>query len=294
MQMKGIFVAAVTPFDAQNRFSESALHALMVRCLGQGADGFFIGGSSGECFLLSHEERIAVFRAAAAFRDRTALIAHVGAISTDQAVDMARQARRLGFQAVAATPPFYYAFGVREIAGYYHAIAQAAGMPVLIYNFPGNTHQPLDLADAETAALLRSGDILGVKHTNYDVFQLERIKSVNPDLLVFDGFDETMVAGLALGADGAIGSTFNIMLPEYRRIYDTFLGGDFRQAQRLQAKANNVMEALCRVGLIPAVKYVLGRQGIPAGSPRRPFLPLDATQREEIDRAFAENCPGEY
>lgn len=292
--MKGLFVATVTPFDAQNRFSESALHALMERCLGQGADGFFLGGSSGECFLLSHEERVAVFRAAAAYRDRTTLIAHVGAIATDEAVDFARQARGFGFQAVAATPPFYYGFGAREIAGYYHAIAQAAGMPVLIYNFPGNTHKPLDLSNADTAALLRSGDILGVKHTNYDVFQLERIKTVNPDLLVFDGFDETMVAGLALGADGAIGSTFNIMLPEYRRIYDTFLGGDFRGARQLQTKANNVMEALCRVGLIPAVKYVLGRQGVAAGDPRRPFSPLNSAQREEIDRAFAANCPGEY
>lgn len=292
--MKGIFVASVTPFDAQNKISESALHSLMERNLRQGADGFFIGGSSGECFLLSHEERLAVLRAAAAYRDRTTLIAHVGAISTAEAADFARQAKAMGYAAVAATPPFYYGFTPREIAGYYHAIARAAGMPVLLYNFPHNTHKPLDLNDRDTVQMLRSGDILGVKHTNYDVFELERIKHLNPDLLVFDGFDETMVAGLALGADGAIGSTFNVMLPEYRRIYDTFLAGDFRKARQMQIRANNVMEALCRAGLIPAVKYVLERQGIPAGKARPPFTPVSETQRREIDRAFAENCPGEY
>ena len=292
--MNGIYVASATPYDAQGRFSAPALHALMERNLGQGADGFFIGGSSGECFLLSHKERVEVFRAAAAFRDRTTLIGHVGAISTDEAVDFAHQIRSLGYRVVAATPPFYYGFSPREIAGYYHAIAQAAGMPVLIYNFPGNTHKVLDLSNADTVELLRSGDILGVKHTNYDIFQLERIKNLNPELLVFDGFDETMVAGLAMGADGAIGSTFNVMLPAYRRIYDTFLGGDFRLAQALQVKANNVMEAMCRVGLIASIKYVLTRQGIPAGDPRRPFTPLSEAQRQAVDQSFAQNCPGTY
>ena len=287
--MKGIYVASITPFDSQNRFNEQALHALMERNLAQGTDGFFVGGSSGECFMLSHEERIATFRAAAAFKGRTTIIAHVGAISTDEAIAFAKEAKSLGLSAISATPPFYYGFTARQIANYYYDISSAADMPVIIYNFPGNTNKPFHLQDEATVELLRSGTILGVKHTNYDVFQMERIKNINPDLSVFDGFDETMVAGLALGADGAIGSTFNIMLPDYKKIYSTFLSGDFRAALGLQIKANNIMDALCKVGLIPAVKYVLTRQGIDAGAPRKPFAPLDDNQKRIVDQALADN-----
>lgn len=120
--------------------------------MAQGADSFFIGGSSAECFLLSPEERKEVFRAAAGLKDQAYLVAHVGSISTREAEDYARCAAVLGYDAIAATPPFYYGFDAEAIYSYYHDIAQAAGMPVLIYNFPGNTGRNFDLANPVTRA----------------------------------------------------------------------------------------------------------------------------------------------
>lgn len=79
----------------------------------QGAESFFIGGSSAECFLLSREERIRTFEIAAKRKEKAFLIAHAGAISTGEAEAYARCARQLGFDAVAATPPFYYVFPPR-------------------------------------------------------------------------------------------------------------------------------------------------------------------------------------
>lgn len=194
-----------------------------------------------------------------------------------------------GFDYPAATAPFYYGFTPREICGYYRAIAEAAGAPVLIYNFPGNTHREFDLHNPEYISLLRSGAILGVKQTSYNLFQLERILNINPDLVAFDGYDETMVAGLSLGCIGNIGSTFNCMLPHYLEIYNLYRSGKTDEALAMQHTANNCMEALCKHGLIASIKYVLGQQGYDVGDPRAPFLPLDAQQQAELDAALAAN-----
>ena len=287
--LMGVVPASVTPFDGQGKVDAQALLRLLRWNMAQGAESFFIGGSSAECFLLTYGERVQMFMAAAELKDEVFLTAHVGAIGTDEAVGFAREAAALGFDAIAATPPFYYGFGSREVYAYYADIAQAAGMPVLIYNFPGNTHRPFNLSDPVTQKLFRSDFIMGVKHTNQEVYQLERIRALNPSLTLMNGFDETMVAGLALGAAGNLGSTFNFMYPHYKRIYDLFQAGRTDEARVLQVKANNIMDALCAVGLIPAIKWVLNDMGVPVGGPRRPFIPITDEQGRQLKAVLEEN-----
>jgi N-acetylneuraminate lyase len=291
--MDDIYSASITPFDGAGAFQADALIRLMERNLTQGASGFFIGGSAGECFLLTEEERIAVFEAASAFRSRTTLIAHVGAMSTGEAIRYGLAAKKLGFQHIAATPPFYYGFSAESIAGYYYDIAEAVGMPVMIYNFPGNTNKPFNLEHPATVELLRSDAVFGIKHTNHDLSQLERIKAVSPKLAVMNGFEEIMLGSLALGADGSIGSTFNFMLPHYKKINDLYKAGKFGEALALQVKAGNIMAALNRVGLIPAIKYIVESQGISAGPPRKPFAAVSSEQRQYLDGIVRDNlCNG--
>ena len=288
-KLYGIVPATVTPFHRDESVDTEAMLRLMEWNMSQGAEHFFIGGSSAECFLLSPSERTEVFEAASQFSERAYLVAHVGAVSVKEAQEYARCAVKLGFDAIAATPPFYYGFGPEEIYSYYEEIAQAAGKPVMIYNFPGNTGKNFDMGNPVTKRLFQSDFIFGVKHTNQVVYQLERIKHLNPKLIVMNGFDETMVAGLALGADGSIGSTFNFMYPHYRRIHDLFLDHRYEEALALQVKANNIMNTLCDVGLIPAIKYVLSVMGIDAGIPRRPFRELTQAQKDLTEAVLKEN-----
>ena len=290
--LKGVVPASVTPFRQDEQVDCEALLKLMNWNISQGADSFFIGGSSAECFLLSPDERMEIFEAASELSDRAYLVAHVGAISTREAKAYACRARDLGYDAIAATPPFYYGFRAEEIYAYYADIAQAAGKPVLIYNFPGNTGKPFDLANPATRRLFQSDFILGVKHTNQVVYQMERIKNLNPKLIIMNGFDETMVAGLSLGADGSIGSTFNFMYPHYKRIYDLFLDHKYEEAMALQIKANNIMNALCDVGLIPAIKHILSTMGVDVGIARRPFGELTAGQKEMLEDVCKKNLEG--
>ena len=284
-----IYPATITLFTEDNKINHKALKDLMIRNCEEGARGLFIGGSSAECFLLSHKERLEIFETASEMKNRATLIAHVGTFATYEAIEYAKYAKELGFDAIAATPPFYYGFDSAAICRYYYDIYDAVGMPMFIYNFPGNTGKEFDLTDPNCRQLFRSEAITGVKHTNQIVYQLERIKELNPELIVLNGYDETMIAALALGADGAIGSTFNFMYPHYEKIYKAFKSGDIKLAREFQIKANNIMNTCVDVGLFPAIKYILNKQGISAGLPRKPFLPLAEEQKRRVDTVLKDN-----
>jgi N-acetylneuraminate lyase len=287
--MDGIYSASVTPFSHDGKFNPAALETLIRRNIAEGASGFFIGGSSAECFLLGEQERIAVFETACGFQAETDIIAHVGAVSTDESIRYAKAAKKFGAKYIAATPPFYYSFTNAQMAQYYYEISKQSDMPVMIYNFPANTGKVFDLNSQEIKKLLCSDAVWGIKHTNLNLYQMERIRNINPRLAIMNGFDETMVAGLALGANGSIGSTFNVMLPHYLKIYSAYRSGEQTKALELQTKANNIMEAFCEAGLIAAIKYVLSYQGIDAGEPRKPFTPLTQEQKEIIQDVLKAN-----
>jgi N-acetylneuraminate lyase len=284
--MKKLYVASATPFSKEGEINEKALKQLWERNLSEGADGFFIGGSSGECFLLTREERVRSFELAADYRERADMIAHVGAISTEEAVFYAKKAVNAGIETIAATPPIYFGFSEKEIAGYYYDIAEAAGRPVLYYNIPSSTHKELDVTHPDFQALLKSGAISAIKHTNLNLLQMERIRNINPDILCYGGFESCMVAFVGFGCDGFIGSSFNFMLPQFKRLLELCEEGKQEEARQLQTKCNNILDVLLKNGLCANLKYILTTQGIPAGEVRKPMLPLTESRKAEMDEVL--------
>lgn len=287
--MKKLYVASITPFQENGAINEAAAVRLWERNMSEGADGFFIGGSSGECFLLTREERVRSFELASGYVNRVEIFAHVGAISTEEAVFYTKQARDMGIQQIAATPPFYFGFSEKEIAGYYYDIAAAAGRPVLYYHIPSSTHRELSVNHPDIQALLKSGAIGAVKHTSLNLLEMERMRNVNPDIQCFGGFESCMVAFLAFGCEGFIGSSFNFMLPQFKRLMELYLEGMEAEARILQSRCNNILEVLLKNGLCANLKYIISRQGIPAGTVRKPMMPLTAEMKAEMDQVLLEN-----
>lgn len=289
--MGGFFVAAVTPFDAQGRFNASALHALMDKTIAEGAAGFLIGGSSAECPLLTHEERVEGLTAASQYAGRahTKLMASVAAISTDEAIAYAKTAKALGYDAMISTVPYYYKFGMKAIAGYFRALREAVDLPLFLYNFPGNTNVEIDIYDPDIRAILTDGTIAGVKQTSLNLHQMERIHDMNPELVIYGGFDEVYIGARILGADGAIGSTFNFTLPLFNKIEAAYAQRDIELAQKLQRQANNIMQALVSCSLFPSIKHILSTQGIDCGACRAPFPTLTDEQKAYVERIVAQN-----
>lgn len=289
--MGGFFVAAITPFDAEGRFNPKALHALMDRTIAQGAAGFLIGGSSAECPLLTHRERIDGLMAAAHYEGRagTKLIASVASVSTGEALEYAKAAETLKYDAMISTAPYYYKFGMKQIAAYFVKLRSHADLPLFLYNFPGNTGVEIDIGDPYIRGMLTDGTIAGVKQTSLNLYQMERMKALNDRLVIYGGYDEVYIGARMLGADGAIGSTFNFTLPLFTKIEAAYAQKDYTLAQSLQTRANNIMQALVSCSLFPSIKHILAVQGLDVGGCREPFPALTDAQKAYIERVVAEN-----
>lgn len=272
-KFKGVYAALMTPFQTNGAVDYEALKVLADHCIDAGLTGLYVGGSTGEGFLLTEEERMQVFRTVGKhLGGKCNLFAHVGAISTDSAIRMAKVAEDSGFDAVSAVAPFYYSFPLGAIKTYYSDIMSATDLPMIMYNFPnaGGFNGMLDVVNA----FIHNEKLLGIKHTSQNLFELERFKHLERDLTVFNGFDEMLVAGLSMGADGGIGSTYNFMPKIILEIYNSFNNGDISAAQKAQEKANRIIADMIPYGVFQMEKEILNQLGVPVGECRKPFLPL--------------------
>lgn len=270
--MGGILAAMLTPFSDTGEISPQRLGPLVDYILSRGVDGLYAGGSSGECILQSTEERSLLLKELADYaRGKCTLVAHVGSAATVDAVALARVAGQSGYDAVSAIPPYYYPHDFNSISDYYKAIADAAGLPLIIYNIPALTG--VDLGTSGLQNLLNDERIVGVKFTATDLFQFWNLRMASPDKAFFFGTDEMFLAACATGADGGIGSTYNLIGDVYAGIAKAVASGDIDTARRLQAQSNTLVNVLLRTGVLPGLKYAMGKLGVPLGQCREPFKP---------------------
>lgn len=284
-KLKGIFPALLTPFTIDNRINEKALQSLVKMNMEKGVNGFYVGGSTAEAFLLSMEERkyildIVVQEA----KGKCAIISHIGCINTDQAIELGRHAQKLGVDAISSITPFYYNFSFTEIKQYYFEIVNHINLPMIIYNFPSFSGVTLDSDNVEE--FFRDGRFIGLKHTSSDFFTLERVKNKYNNILVYNGFDQMFLAGLIMGADGGIGSTYNFMAEKFVRMKELFDNGKIMEAQKIQSEANAIIEVLAKVGVMPGEKEILHMLGLQFGECRKPFRSL----KEDEKKLLREVC----
>ncbi|MBQ6420727.1 MAG: N-acetylneuraminate lyase [Clostridia bacterium] len=277
----GVFSALITPFTAAGDVNTVVLPQLMDFERGLGVKGFYVDGSTGESFLLSTEEREKIITGAAeANAGRSTMIAHIGAIGTKEAIRLARCAKENGYDAVSSVAPFYFRFSFDEIRRYYYDIVEAVDLPMLIYHIPA--FSGVELSVEKAGVFLNDGRFLGVKYTSQDYFTLRRLKTAFPDKVIYNGFDETFLAGLSMGADGAIGSTYNFMADKFVKIRSLYLNNDVHAAAEIQKQADVIIDALCSVGVIAGVKTILCELGFDVGTVRRPFLPLPEEKKRYL------------
>lgn len=268
--INGILAAMLTPFSDEGDISPARLGPLVDYILASGVDGLYAGGSTGECILQSTGERSLLLTELAAYaRGKCTLVAHVGSAATADAVRLARVAGQSGYDAVSAIPPYYYPHGFSSISDYYKAIVDAAGVPLIIYNIPALTG--VELGTQGLQELLSDDRIAGVKFTATDLFQFWNLRTASPDKSFFFGTDEMFLAACATGADGGIGSTYNLIGDVYVGIAKAVVEGDIDTARRLQATSNTLVNVLLKTGVIPGLKYAMGQLGIPVGPCREPF-----------------------
>ena len=118
------------------------------------------------------------------------------------------------------------------------------------------------------------------------MFELSKIRAAYPDLCLLNGFDEIFINALPVGIQGAIGSTYNIMPEKFSKILKAFKAGDLESAAQTQKQANEIIDILIKTDVKSGIKYILTKAGIPCGSCRRPFAPLNKEKTDLLDKVL--------
>ena len=280
-KFSGIFPALLTPFDKNDNVNVNALGQLIDLNLKKGVNGFYVNGSTAEVFLLDDEERKLIYRTCAERAGgKATLIAHIGAISTKKAIEMAKYAKECGYDAISAVAPFYYKFNFDQIKKHYFDIVDAVDLPMVVYNFPN--FSGVNLTVGQVSEFLNDERFIGIKHTSNDYFALSTFKSAFPNKVIYNGFDEMFLSGLAMGADGGIGSTYNFMAEKFIKIRELFGEGKNEEALAVQKVANEIITVLCKVGVMEGEKEVLCQMGLDFGHSRAPYSVLTEEQKKLV------------
>lgn len=281
MNLNGLFVATLTPFNNDESINFDDMKSLTEFNCSTDVDGLYVGGSTAEAFLLSTDERIEALKVTAkdASKDKK-LIAHIGDISTKKSETLARSIADTRYDAISAVTPFYYPVGFNELKKHYQDIIQASGKPMVVYNFPA--FAGVNLSGDQIEELINIEGVVALKQTSADLYQMEQITRRNPETTVYNGFDEILVSGLAVGAKGGIGSTYNVQANRIADIYKAMQNNDVSKATELQREANIVIDTLVEGGVIPSLKYVLQAKGIIKNANVR--RPLNSVSKESMSK----------
>ena len=278
--LKGIIPAFVTPFDADGNLAPDVAKIHAKNLLAEGANGLYVGGSSGEMALLSVDERKTLLEAVIDAVPDLPIICHIGALSALDAIELAKHADKLGVAAISSVTPFYYKYGFEEIKNYYRMISEAVDTPMVIYNIPNLSGSNLSIA--QLCELMTIPGVAGMKFTSSDYFAFERIRRAFPDKILYNGADEMLISGLAMGADGGIGTNYNFICRKMVKLYGEFKSGDISGALQTQHEINDIVQILFRYNYLPSVKTMIKLKGLDVGQCRPPFVALNDKEVEEL------------
>lgn len=287
--LKGLFSALLVSFDEDGNVNEKGLRQIIRYNIDVNhMDGLYVGGSTGENFMLSTDEKKRIFEIAKdEAKDDLTLIAQVGSVNLKESVELAHFVTDLGYDAISAVTPFYYKFTFDEIKHYYDTIINGVDNRMIIYSIPFLTG--VDMSLSQFGELFKNPKIVGVKFTQADFYLLERIRKTFPDKLIYAGFDEMLLPATVLGVDGAIGSTYNINGKRARQIFELAKAEKIMEALEIQHVTNDLITDILDNGLYGTIKLLLQEAGVDAGFCREPmkkYTPEMKARAKEIYKKY--------
>ncbi|MBM4071711.1 MAG: dihydrodipicolinate synthase family protein [Planctomycetes bacterium] len=270
----GIWPAMLTPLDKDGKPAFDILDELIELFVQQGLDGIYLTGSTGQWPLLSFSERCAITeRVLRAAQGRLPVMVHVGAVATDEAVELARHAARAGAQAVSSVTPIYYAHSSDVNFEHYRRIGAASDLPLYVYHL-SIVAQPKLAGDEYVERLLAVPNIAGMKITDGDLFLFGLIHAkAGQRLRLFSGADEVMCQAAVAGAIGAIGTFYNVWGPTCRKVRQAFVAGDFEAGKSFMSRFQAAIASVLASGSVWTFLRAAMRlkYGIDVGMPRAPL-----------------------
>ena len=294
----GIIPAFYACYEDDGSVSPERTRNLTRFLMDKGVKGVYVGGSSGECIYHSIDDRkIVLENVMAVAKGKLAIIAHVACNNTADSRILAAHAESLGVDAIAAIPPIYFHLPEYAIAKYWNDISDAApNTDFFVYNIPQLAGVALTIPLVRE--MKKNPRVIGVKNSSMPVQDIQMFR--DEGLIVFNGPDEQLVSGLAMGAIGGIGGTYGAMPELYLRIYELLRAGQVEAAREIQNECCRIIYKLCSAhgNMYAVIKAVMRKRGGPdCGGVRLPLAALidsDAAVVDEsaamIDAAIAKYC----
>ncbi|MGQ4416429.1 4-hydroxy-tetrahydrodipicolinate synthase [Streptomyces sp. SAS_269] len=265
--------AMITPFTEAGALDLEGARRLADRLVAEGCDGLVLNGTTGESPTTTDAEKAELIAAVReAVGDRAALVAGVGTADTRHTAEGARAAEKAGADGVLVVTPYYSRPPQEAVEAHFRQVADACGLPVMLYDIPGRTGTRI-----EPETMIRLAEhprIVAVKDCSYDFLGTQKVLA-RTELAYYAGCDEHVLALYAVGAAGCVSTVANAVPGRVAAILDAFDAGDTVRATELQLNAMPLIEAMTAAGLPGTVtaKALLGRLGLPAGPVRPPLLP---------------------
>lgn len=266
-QLSGIVPPMITPLNEAGDVDESAVKRLIEFMIQGGVGGIFILGTSGESpWLTASQRRVLLHAAVDAVAERVPLL--VGALEpcTSRTLDALREAEDSGADIVVVGAPYYFQADERLILNHVEALAVHSKLPLMYYNIPSMTHNPLSAASIKQLLLLEQ--LIGVKDSTGDTEQFQnllQLKSVRPDFLIFQGAERQGAQALQAGADGVVPGLGNLAPSLFAALFARAAAGEWAAAHQLQQQIDQLWELHSAGYWLVCLKYAAAVLGFGSG-----------------------------
>lgn len=291
----GIMPALVSPLNEDGSIREAVLRKLVADLSETGITGFYILGATGEGVTIAPERRMEfaeIVKDAAPANMK--IINHIAATDLGTVRKLARHSREIGMDGIASVPPFFFQYDEAGVIEFYRNMSDySEGLPLLMYASPMSG--PL-LPISAVEKMLDIPGFVGMKFTNPNYYLMSRYKAIDGgNINIINGPDETCSLGLLMGADGAIGSTYNYMPRTFVKIYNLIKENKVQEAIALQHKANKLIIELHKYQGIAPTKAAVEMKGYDVGDTSRPLPRMTAAEKETYWAALrSHGFPEEY
>ena len=284
MQFEGIYVPVITPFADDFSIDEKAYAEVIDRTINAGMQGIIVGGTTGEYYAMTKEERIRTMEISREVtQGRVPLITGVGALRTEDAEEFAREAERIGADCLLLGAPYYACPTSLELVRHCLSVERQTDLPIMLYNFPDRTNAPMDEEFLERVS--QRPNFLAIKESSGDINRLHLLARHYQHIQMCVGMDDQALEFFAWGARSWVAGASNFLPKEHYALYHAcVVEKDFDKGRRIMTALIPLMKTLEQGGkFVQSIKFGCELQGIPAGPVRKPLRGLTKEMRREFE-----------
>ena len=284
MKFEGIYPPVITPYNEDYSINYNEFENLIEYLLDHKIHGLVIGGTTGEYHLQTFEERIKLMEIAqSVIKDRTSIIVGIGAIRTEDCIELGQIAKEFGADGILVNAPYYAVPTQSELAEHALAIDRAIDLPIMLYNYPGRTGTIMEREFFDR--IKESPNFSAIKESTGSIDQLHMLALDYPNLSLICGMDDQALEFFAWGARGWVCPGANCLPKEHIALYEAvYLKNDLAQGRKIMSAMMPFLDILEQSGkLIQSVKYACELKGLQAGRVRLPLQSLSKNEQATIE-----------